>query len=557
MSFLIRKTLPILLFFRFCFFLRMGYFINTQFSDTVLFHIFYHNTQTVCFDFLTVFGEVTQHQQYITGNGIHFLADELASDHFVQIFQTGAAVHHEFILFDNFDQEGRESMSTVHNFPGGIHPHEGRGGKAATAGLSIVEAPQPSRVAIPLQQHIGAPCKPLVTKGDAVKTGQMIGEPVGAMSAAVHASISGHVVDCQPCILANGTQQMCVIIDNDFKDEWVPLTPVANPESMTVQELSDLARRMGIVGLGGATFPTAVKLNIPAGKKVDTLVLNGAECEPYLSADHRLMLEHADQIISGARIIQKVLGIERVMIGIEDNKPDAVEAMRKACEKYAEFSVTALKTKYPQGGEKQLVYALTGRTVKMGGLPLDVGAVVCNVGTCHALCRAAYEGRPIVDRVVTVGGCVQNPANYLVRIGTPVEWLLDTSKGLLPETKMLIYGGPMMGMAISREDIPVTKGCSGIVALDKLGALADESPCIRCARCMNACPMHLAPAAIDRAVRKDLFEAAEKLNALNCIECGACTFSCPAKRNLTQSCRVAKRVITQRRKEAAAKKGAH
>ena len=287
-------------------------------------------------------------------------------------------------------------MSTVHNFPGGIHPHEGRGGKAATAGLSIVEAPQPSRVAIPLQQHIGAPCKPLVTKGDAVKTGQMIGEPVGAMSAAVHASISGHVVDCQPCILANGTQQMCVIIDNDFKDEWVPLTPVANPESMTVQELSDLARRMGIVGLGGATFPTAVKLNIPAGKKVDTLVLNGAECEPYLSADHRLMLEHADQIISGARIIQKVLGIERVMIGIEDNKPDAVEAMRKACEKYAEFSVTALKTKYPQGGEKQLVYALTGRTVKMGGLPLDVGAVVCNVGTCHALCRAAYEGRPIV-----------------------------------------------------------------------------------------------------------------------------------------------------------------
>ena len=216
-----------------------------------------------------------------------------------------------------------------------------------------------------------------------------------------------------------------------------------------------------------------------------------------------------------------------------------------------------MKTKYPQRGEKQLVYALTGRTVKMGGLPLDVGAVVCNVGTCHALCRAAYEGRPIVDRVVTVGGCVQNPANYLVRIGTPVKWLLDTSKGLLLETKMLIYGGPMMGMAISREDIPVTKGCSGIVALDKLGALADESPCIRCARCMNACPMHLAPAAIDRAVRKDLFEAAEKLNALNCIECGACTFSCPAKRNLTQSCRVAKRVITQRRKEAAAKKGAH
>ena len=452
-------------------------------------------------------------------------------------------------------QEGRESMSTVHSFPGGIHPHEGRGGKAATAGLSIVEAPQPSRVAIPLQQHIGAPCKPLVTKGDIVKTGQMIGEPVGVMSAAVHASISGQVVDCQPCILANGTQQMCVIIDNDFKDEWVPLTPVANPESMTVQELSDLARRMGIVGLGGATFPTAVKLNVPAGKKVDTLVLNGAECEPYLSADHRLMLEHAEQIISGARIIQKVLGIERVMIGIENNKPDAVEAMRKACEKYSEFSVTALKTKYPQGGEKQLVYALTGRKVPMGGLPLDRGVVVCNVGTCYALYRATYEGRPLIDRVVTVGGCVKKPANYLVRIGAPVEWLIDTSEGLEDNAKMLIYGGPMMGMPISREDIPITKGCSGILALEKMTVLNQELSCIRCGRCVAACPMKLMPAAIDRFVRKDLFDEAEKLNVLNCIECGSCSWACPSRRNIAQSCRVAKRIITQRRKEAAAKKG--
>lgn len=448
-------------------------------------------------------------------------------------------------------------MSTVHSFPGGIHPHEGRGGKAVTAGLPIVEAPQPSRVAIPLQQHIGAPCKPLVSKGDTVKVGQMIGEPVGAMSAAVHASISGKVVDCQPCILANGTQQLSVIIDNDFKDEWVPLKRVENPESMTVKELSDMMREKGIVGLGGATFPTAVKVNVPAEKKVDTLVLNGAECEPYLSADHRLMLEHADQIVSGARIIQKALGIERVIIGIEDNKPDAVEAIRKASQQYDSFSVVSLKTKYPQGGEKQLVYALTGRKVKMGGLPLDIGVIVANVGTCHAICRAAYEGRPIVDRVVTVGGCVNEPANYLVRIGAPVEWLIDTSKGTLPETKMLIYGGPMMGMAISREDIPITKGCSGILALEKTDVLAEESPCIRCGRCMRVCPMKLAPAGIDRAVRKDLFDSAEKLNVMNCIECGSCSWCCPARRNLAQSCRVAKRIITQRRKENAAKKGAN
>ena len=370
-------------------------------------------------------------------------------------------------------------MSTVLSFPGGIHPHEGNGGKIATAGLSIIEAPQPSRVMIPLQQHMGAPCKPLVKKGDMVKVGQMIGEPVGFMSAAVHASVSGAVIGCEDCIMANGTQQLCVIIDNDFKDEWVPLTPVEAPEAMDVKTISDLARKMGVVGLGGATFPTAVKLAVPSEKKVDTLILNGVECEPYLSSDHRLMLEKTEQILQGARLMQKALGIQKVVVGIENNKPDAIAAMQKACEAFEGFSVASLRVKYPQGGEKQLVYAVTGRKVKMGGLPLDIGVIVSNVGTCYAMYRAAYEGRPIVDRVVTVGGCVEKPAVYNVRIGAPVEWLIDTSEGLLPETRTLIYGGPMMGMAISREDIPITKGCSGIVALEKLGARADESPCIR------------------------------------------------------------------------------
>ena len=445
-------------------------------------------------------------------------------------------------------------MSSVYRFPGGIHPQEGVGGKAATAGLPIVEAPQPSRVAIPLQQHIGAPCKPLVQKGDTVKAGQKIGEPVGFVSAAVHASISGKVVDVLPCIVASGTQVNSVVIDNDFQDTWVDLHPV-DPEKLNAKELADLCREMGIVGMGGATFPTAVKLSVPEGKKVDTLVINGAECEPYLSADHRLMLEESEEIVQGIEIVRRALSISAVKIGIESNKPDAIETMKKACEGHEDIEIVSLPARYPQGGEKQLVYALTGRKVRNGALPLDIGVIVLNVDTCYVIRRAVYEGRPVVDRVLTVGGTVQKPANYLARIGSPVEWFLDTSGGLLPETRMLIYGGPMMGMAISREDIPVTKGCSGILALDKLSALEEEGPCIRCGRCVDACPMLLSPTQIDQCMRKDLYEDAEALGVMNCMECGACSWSCPSRRNLTQSCRICKRIITKHRREAAGKGG--
>lgn len=446
-------------------------------------------------------------------------------------------------------------MSSVYRFPGGIHPQEGVGGKAATAGLPIVEVPQPSRVAIPLQQHIGAPCKPLVQKGDTVKAGQKIGEPVGFVSAAVHASISGKVVDVLPCIVANGTQVNSVVIDNDFQDTWVELHPVVDPENLNAKELADLCREMGIVGMGGATFPTAVKLSVPEGKKVDTLVINGAECEPYLSADHRLMLEKSEEIVQGIEIVRRALSISAVKIGIESNKPDAIEMMKKACDGHEGIEIVSLPARYPQGGEKQLVYALTGRKVRNGALPLDIGVIVLNVDTCYVIRRAVYEGRPVVDRVLTVGGTVQKPANYLARIGSPVEWFLDTSGGLLPETRMLIYGGPMMGMAISREDIPVTKGCSGILALDKLSALEEEGPCIRCGRCVDACPMLLSPTQIDQCMRKDLYEDAEALGVMNCMECGACSWSCPSRRNLTQSCRICKMIITKHRREAAGKGG--
>lgn len=444
-------------------------------------------------------------------------------------------------------------MNLFHMFPGGIHPHEGLGGKKATSGLPVVELPQPPRVIIPLQQNIGSPCKCLVKKGDTVRVGQMIGEPVGPVSAAVHASVSGTVAACEPCLLPNGNLQDCVIIHNDFQDTWAEHAPVPNPESLTGKQLADLARSAGLVGMGGAMFPYGIKLNLPENKKVDTLLINGAECEPYLSADHRMMVEHATEVMKGATLIQKVLGIQRIIVGIENNKSDAIAAMKSACEGLAHVQVVSLPVRYPQGGEKQLVYALTKRVVKMCGLPLDVGVLVSNVASCYALYQAIYEGKPLVERIVTVGGLVNHPANYLVRIGTPVEWLINTSEGLLPQTRMLVYGGPMMGLAISRQDIPVIKGCSGILALEKGKMLQEESPCIRCGRCVNACPVKLAPALIDLYMRSDRFEDAEKAHVLNCMECGICSYSCPSRRNLTQSCKVCKKIILQKQRDA--KKG--
>ncbi len=442
-------------------------------------------------------------------------------------------------------------------FPGGIHPLEGEGGKAANGLNPIRVLDAPPRVIIPLQQHIGAPAKALVGAGDHVRMGQKIGEAGGFVSASVHASVSGKVFAVQDAMLANGTMVPAVIIDNDYADEWVELHPHPHPETMTGDELRAIVREAGIVGLGGATFPTAVKLSPGSGRKIEKLIINGAECEPYLTADHRLMLEKAADIIDGVRLMMLALEVDEAQIGIENNKQDAIDILTAEAKKAgADIRVVGLPVRYPQGGEKQLVYALTRRQVPNGGLPLDVGCVVCNVGTVYAIDRAIREGRPLVDRITTVGGLVNNPGNFQVRIGTPISHLIDACGGLQPHVKQFIYGGPMMGMAIARFDIPVTKGCSGLVALANAAKEPEESPCIKCGSCRFACPMKLFPSRIDAYTRHSRFDDAAKLGVMNCIECGCCTFVCPAKRSLTQSMRTAKSALRQKQRVEQAKQKA-
>lgn len=438
-------------------------------------------------------------------------------------------------------------------FPGGIHPKEGVNGKAVNGLNPIQPLEAPPRVVIPLQQHIGAPAKAVVKAGDYVRIGQKIGEASSFVSAPVHASVSGTVHAVQDAMLANGTMVPAVIIDNDYQDEWVELHPSNHPETISASELQTIVREAGIVGLGGATFPTAVKLTPSGGRKIEKLVINGAECEPFLTADHRLMLEKAADIIDGIRLMMLALEVDEALIGIEKNKQDAIELLSAAAKGTDGIKVVGLPVRYPQGGEKQLVYALTKRQVPNGGLPLDVGVVVCNVGTVYAIDRAIREGRPLVDRITTVGGMVNNPGNFLVRIGTPIDHLIEACGGLQPNVGQFIYGGPMMGMAISRFDIPVTKGCSGLVALGK-AMESKESPCIKCGSCREVCPMKLFPSRIDAFVRHDRLEEAEKLGVMNCIECGCCTFTCPAKRSLTQSMRTGKNAIQRKRRREAAHK---
>ena len=435
-------------------------------------------------------------------------------------------------------------------FKRGIYPPHG---KHFTENKKIENLMPKGNLIFPMSQHIGAPCEPLVKKGDRVLVGQKIGEAKGFVSSPVYSSVSGIIKDVAPMPHLSGSKILSIIVENDNLYEESPFT-LNNEDykNLSKENLLKIIQEAGIVGMGGATFPTHVKLSPPPDKKIDYIIVNAAECEPYLTCDHRLMLENAFEIVEGLKIILHMFPNVKGYIAIENNKLDAVDVMKKAVKNIPNIEVAVLKTKYPQGAEKQLIYAVCEREVPSGKLPADVGCIVQNVGTVFEIYNAVIKGRPLIERIVTVTGeAVKEPKNLRVKLGTSFNELIDACGGFNEEPIKIISGGPLMGITISTLDLSVTKGTSGILCLTKKQAvLPEESSCIRCGRCIEACPMNLLPSMLDSLVKRRDYEAFEKCNGMDCIECGCCTVVCPAKRHLTQSCREGKRTITMNRKKA-------
>lgn len=434
-------------------------------------------------------------------------------------------------------------------FPkGGIHPYER---KELTHHLSLWNAIIPSEAIVPLQQHIGSPAEAVVAPGDTVREEMQIGKASGFVSVPVHSPIPGVVKEIKNIYLPNGTESQAVVIqlEGEFdrigkvkeKKDWGNLSP---------EKLLAIASDRGIVGMGGATFPFHVKYKIPPDVKLDYLFLNGAECEPYLSADHRLMLERTEEILEGLRIAEKILNPGKVGIAVEDNKPDVIKKFHTCInEKNLPYTIYPLKTKYPQGDEKQIIKSITGREVPSGGLPLDVGAVVSNVGTLFALYEAVVLDKPLVERAVTVSGeAIKNPANFKARIGTPISNLIEECGGFSSMPEKIVAGGPMMGFAIYDLDTPVTKGTSGILALSKKEVKDSyRTNCIQCGRCVRACPMGLVPTRLYKLIDHDDVKQAFEEGLMDCRECGCCGYECPAHIPLVQSMKIGKRLGKKRK----------
>lgn len=436
-------------------------------------------------------------------------------------------------------------------FMGGIYPP---GYKEATADLAIEKAAEPSVVYIPLQQHIGAPCKPVVKVGDRVTVGEMIGEPQGFVSSPVHSSVSGTVKAIQFIPNTPGGEVEAVVIESDSLNEVHPsIKPYGSLESLKPEEIIAAIKDAGIVGMGGATFPTHVKLSIPPEKNVDTIILNGAECEPYLTADHRLMLENPEDIVEGLRAIMKATNVENGYIGIEANKPDAIKAMEEAAANYPNIKVVSLKVKYPQGAEKQLIYACIKREVPSGALPADAGAVVANVATAAQVAVTLKTGMPLIDRITTItGSAIANPKNLLIKNGVPIKEIIEQCGGFSETPGKIIMGGPMMGFAQFTDEVVTSKGSSGILIFtEEEGKTPEEEQCIRCGKCVDICPAFLQPLYISAYSINNMMEHAEKYRALDCIECGSCSYICPSRRPLLQSIRVAKgQIVAKKRKQS-------
>lgn len=436
-------------------------------------------------------------------------------------------------------------------FPkGGIHPPENK----LTSDIPIRHLPVPEIVTIPINQHIGAPASVIVNKGDYVKTGQLIASGKGFISANIHSSVSGKVNKIDSIIDFTGYKQTAIFIDVEG-DEWIESidksSEIITNIILTPEEITQRCFDSGIVGMGGAAFPSHVKLNVPEGKKCEILLINGVECEPYLTADHRLMVEKGEEVMTGVSILMKALKVEKAMIGIEENKPDAISHLTKLALDHQGITVHSLKLKYPQGAEKQLIKALINREVPMGHLPIDIGAVVHNVATAFAVYEAVQKNKPLFERVVTVTGkSLANPGNFLVRIGTPISKLIEAAGGMPEGTGKIISGGPMMGKAIINTSVPVVKGTSGIIlVLNNESERDDIKPCIRCGKCVSVCALGLEPYLMMKLSEKGFFERAEIAGIANCMECGSCSYICPAGRPILDYVRLGKSTVLKMARE--------
>ena len=445
----------------------------------------------------------------------------------------------------------RVGLMGLATFKGGIHPYEG---KELSENKPVQVLTSKGEMVFPMAQHIGAPAKPLVAKGDRVLVGQKIGEAGGFISANVICSVSGTVKAVEPRLMVNGTMVTSVIVENDGMDEKIEhFGEDRDYTKLSKDEIRNILKEAGIVGLGGAGFPTNVKLSPKDDSKIDYILVNGAECEPYLTSDYRMMLEEPERIVGGLKVILSLFDNAKGVIGIENNKPEGIKKLQELVKDEPRIEVCPLLTKYPQGGERSLIYAITGRKVNSSMLPADAGCIVDNIDTVIAIYNAVCKQTPLIRKIITVtGDAIVNPQNFSVRLGTNYQELLEAAGGFKADPEKVISGGPMMGMSLFSLDLPVTKTSSALTCFSKdMVAAQEPTPCIRCGRCVSACPSHIVPPIMMQAALRGDCDAFEKVNGMECMECGSCTYVCPAKRPLTQAFKdMRKQVAANRRKKA-------